>query len=77
MVNNYEQNIESLTKKLKNVTGLLEQKVINTCCLVILLFYCICCRKLLRSSLFVFCEIFDISVVYSCLALFATYVHFA
>jgi len=27
MVNNYEQNIESLTKKLKNVTGLLELKV--------------------------------------------------
>jgi len=27
MVNNYEQNIESLTKKLKNVAGLLEQRV--------------------------------------------------
>jgi len=27
MVNNYEQNIASLTKKLKNVTSLLEQKV--------------------------------------------------
>jgi len=27
MVNNYELNIESLSKKLKNVTGLLEQKV--------------------------------------------------
>jgi len=27
MVNNYEQNIETLMKKLKNVTGLLEQKV--------------------------------------------------
>jgi len=27
MVNNYEQNVETLTKKLKNVTGLLEQKV--------------------------------------------------
>jgi len=27
MVNNYEQNIASVTKKLKNVTSLLEQKV--------------------------------------------------
>ena len=28
MVNNYEQNVVSLTKKLKHVTGLLEQKVL-------------------------------------------------
>jgi len=27
MVNNYEQNIENLTKKLKNIAGLLEQRV--------------------------------------------------
>jgi len=27
MVNNYEQNVKSLTKKLKNVAGLLEQRV--------------------------------------------------
>jgi len=31
MANNYEQNIESLTKKLKNVTSLLEQKVHLLC----------------------------------------------
>jgi len=37
MVNNYEQNIENLTKKLKTVTGLLEQKV-HCCPLMCLLF---------------------------------------
>jgi len=37
MVNNYEQNVASLAKKLKNVTGLLEQKVHIIACHPVLL----------------------------------------
>jgi len=33
MLNNYEQNIASLTQKLRNVTNLLEQKVLYRYCL--------------------------------------------
>jgi len=42
MVNNYEHNIEILTKKLKNVAGLLEQRVQSL--FIFLFFYYIWCR---------------------------------